>query len=311
MAERDFDWFLQDTEAYNALTVEQLHILGQGGTIDWDEAAAAPVATKTETTSEDAAAAAAAAAETTATPAAATETATPPPNPELDAAVARAKELEQLNEQQSELIKNLQGAQKVDETTGGTQAQEDVLAEFAKDFPEIAEKLGPALNKLVEQGVTAKTADIQAKLDAALKPLQENAEDAALNAHFDTIVDAIPDFETIRDSGEVEKWLEKQPSYIRTAGEKVLAEGTATEVIELLTEYKSSLGKPPESPRLSKEEAEKKAAEAVKNAKSGVPASSTDIPTAGVQTSPEDPTTVDGWSRKFAGMDPSAILKAL
>jgi hypothetical protein len=310
MAAHDFEWFLQHAEAYESLSVDQLHALGRGELVEYGETAPAPEPAAAE--SNDAPAVAAAAKTTEEPPVVLAKDGTHTiPFSELEAARARADELEALSKQQAELIENLKTAKAADAGTGDTAAQEDVLAEFKKQYPEIAETLAPALQKIIDAGVDQKLSAMRKELDATIQPLQKSAQDIQVDSHFQTITDAVPDFETLRDSGEVEKWIGSQPSFIKAAAERVLAEGTASEVIELFNQYKASLGKPAEPAGLTKEEIKARADEAVAKAKSSKPVSLTDVPSAQVQTHDKPPASVEEWSKVFEKMTPDQILKSL
>jgi hypothetical protein len=321
MALHDFEWFLQHAPAYESLSLDQVNALARGEQVEYGETAPDAQATEPAAVSAEPAPAAKAA-DSSATPAAAkTEPAEPVvlakdgshtiPFSELEAARARGDALEAALKAKDELLDSLKGAKKDDAGTGGTVAQEDVLADFKKQYPEIAELLAPALQKIVDAGVDARVATMRKELDAAITPLQQSAQDTQVDYHFQTITDAVPDFETLRDSGKVEEWIKTQPSYIRNAAETVLKEGTASEVIELFNQYKATLAKPAEPAAPSKAELEAAAKKAIENAKGGTPKSLTDVPASQTSVNDEEPTTAEGWARKFAGMTPEQILKQL
>lgn len=314
MALHDLEWFLSDEKAYDSLTVEQLHVLGNGGTVEYGDTVAEPAADSVVTPTDTPAT------ETPASPDAATEDEPTLlakdgkhtiPFSELETARTRLAEVEALNLEQAELIKNLQAAKVADAEVGGTANQDEVLAEFKEQYPEIATMLAPALQKMIDAAVSATRAEMKQELDAALAPIQKTAEDAAVDNHFETITEAIPDFEALRDSGKVDEWVKTLPSFARSGAERVLNEGTATEVIELFTQYKEAAGIKPDAPKTdtpSKAEIEAKAKEVIAKASGAKPTSLSDIPAAGVNVSGEEPTTVEGWSQKFAKMTPEQIL---
>lgn len=306
--ERDFEFFLKNAEAYESLTVDQVHALGRGESIEYGDTA--PADPEVEH----------AAAESDVTPAVAAE---PDPEPELlakdgkhtipyselETARARAEQAEALAATQAELIESLKAAKTADEGTGDTEAQDDVLAEFKEQYPELATMLAPALQKLIDNGVALKTSEIEKKFSEALAPIQKTAQDNSVEAHFSAITEAVPDFDKLVESGAVDDWIKTLPSYARAGATRVMSEGTAPEVIELFGQYKATLAEP--APGKTAAEIKDAAAAAIAKAKGGRPTSLTDVPAAQVGTVAEEPTTTEGWSRKFAGMSPEAILKML
>lgn len=321
MPAHDFDWFLQNEEAYNSLTVDQLHILGQGGTVDFGDTENEPAEDSTSDSDET-------------PPVAATSEPEPEPvvltkdgkhtipfeeyrsaKDEAQASRERIAELEAASREQAELIENLKAAKTADAGTGDTEAQDEVLREFKEQYPELSEALAPALQKMLaakDSEFAERLAAVERKFSETLAPIQQTAQDAAVENHFATINAAVPDFDALVESGEVAEWVSKLPTYARVGAERVLAEGTATEVVELFTQYKDA--HKPVDPALgvpSKAEVKEKADAAISRARTSRPMSLSDVPAGQPQSSNEEPTTVDGWSKKFAGMDPDLILKNL
>ncbi len=308
MALQDFEFFLKNAEAYESLTVDQIHALGRGESIEYgDTAPADPVVEP-------------AAAESDVAPAVAAVNEPEPellakdgkhtiPYSELETARARAEQAEALAATQAELIESLKAAKVADAGTGETEAQDDVLKDFKEQYPELATMLAPALQKMIDAGVALKTGEIEKKFSEALAPIQKTAQDNSIDAHFAAITDAHKDFDALIESGAVDKWIATLPGYARSGAEKVMAGGTAPEVIELFDQYKATLAAP--APGKTDAEIKAAAAEAIAKAKGGRPTSLTDVPAAQVASTPEEPTTTEGWSRKFAGMSPEAILKML
>lgn len=325
MAQHDLEWFLGNGEAYDSLTVEQLHVLGQGGTVEYGETAtdeaAASVATATPT------------AESAGTPTGTTENESATsattgegdsvllakdgkhviPFSELETARTRNAELEALASQQADLIKELQAAKAADAGTGETTNQDEVMHAFSEQYPELATTLAPVIKQMIDSAVTATRAEMQQTLDAALAPVKQDALDTQVENHFVTITTAVPDFEELRDSGKVEEWVKTLPSFARIGAERVLEEGTASEVIELFSQYKEAAGikSAPKDEILTKVEIEAKAKGVIDAAKGAKPVSLSDVPAASANTNTEEPTTVEGWSQKFAKMTPEQIMNAL
>jgi hypothetical protein len=302
--DHDFEWFLKNQAAYDSLTTEQLHTLGQGGVVAYDPEAAPAEPAAVE-------------------PVVATPVATEDPvllakdgkntipYSELEAARSRADQFETLTKEQGNLIESLKAAKVADKGTGDTEAQDDVLKEFKEQYPDIASTLAPALQKLIDAGVSLKTAELEKRFNEALAPVQQATQDTQVDSHFASITKAVPDFEALRDSGEVEKWIDTQPSYIKSAATRVLNEGTAAEVIELFKNYKEVHASAAPAKGLSKEEIETRAAEAIAKAKGVKPVSLSDIPGGTNAASDGEPTTTTGWSEKFSKMTPEQIMAQL
>lgn len=210
---------------------------------------------------------------------------------------ARFKELAA---SQQQLIDKLTAAKEADVGTGDTKAQDDVLAELRTEFPELAEKLAPAIAKMVEQGVST----TMAKLDSLIKPLQANAEESAADKHFNAIRAVHSDFDTLMEGDAVDKWIDKQPTFLRGRFQEVLQKGTANEVTELLNAYKeanSTAVKEP-SKQLSADELKAAAKGVVDKAKGEVkaPSSLSDFPV-GANTSADELTAL-------VELSPTALL---
>jgi hypothetical protein len=203
----------------------------------------------------------------------------------LTAAQDEANRLRTLSEQQAQLIASLTEtkaaleAAKVEdaENGGGTQAQEDVLAALKEEYPELAETLTPAISKLVEQGIAKTVEALEAKFDSAMKPLQETAKLSAEELHFKAIKEAHSDLEELLKGDAVDKWVEKQPAFVRGRYQEVLEKGTANEVIELVKAYKDA--NPAQEVTLTKEQLQAQAKAVIDKAKdTKAPLSLSDIP---------------------------------
>jgi hypothetical protein len=310
MNEYDFEWFLKNQAAYDSLTTDQLHVLGQGGVIAYDPDAepAAAVAPVVEVE-----VAAAVEPEDNEPKVMAKDGKNFIPFSELEAARDRASQLETIAKEQSTLIESLKAAKATDAGTGDTEAQDDLLKEFKEQYPDMAALLTPAIQKMIDAGVDVRTAEMKKQFTDALAPIQQSTQDTQVDKHFEAITGAVPDFEALRDSGDVEKWIDTQPSYVKAAATRVLNEGTAAEVIELFKSYKDAqpvavgVGKQ----ALSKDEASTKAAEAIAKAKGGKMVSLSDIPAGSQHAEDGQPTTTQGWSEKFSRMSPEEIMKQL
>lgn len=165
------------------------------------------------------------------------------------------------------------------------------------DFTE--EDLAQGINKLVAQ-------QVEARVKAALEPMQKQQEVSVAEAHMKAIYDAHNDADSIVESREFGEWAAAQPSYAQAAISNVLQQGTANQIIELFNNFKQStasaddIAKP--EPELSKEDLKAKAREAIKNTKTPVPTSLTDMPGHAGATAIED---------QMPNMDPKEILATM
>ena len=140
------------------------------------------------------------------------------------------------------------------------------------DFSEA--DIAKGVQKLAEKLVDARMAAVEAKLAEAVKPLQDKAQLTETEQHFKTIYQAHPDADSIAESAELKAWFATHPSFVRTQFETVLKQGTADQVVELFSAFKSA-SKPVTDQKAMAEDA---AAKAIASAKTRTPSSLSDIP---------------------------------
>lgn len=134
------------------------------------------------------------------------------------------------------------------------------------DFSE--EAIAAGVQKLVDARVEA----IEQRLSQAIAPLQKASQESEADTHFKTIYAAHPDADSIGESAEIRNWIASKPSFARSGYEAVLTQGTADQVVEMLSLFKSETQKPAPAPAI-------KTAEAVAQAaKPRVPSSLSDVP---------------------------------
>jgi len=73
---------------------------------------------------------------------------------------------------------------------------------------------------------------------------KEELEKIAIERHLSAIRRAHPDFEYLRDSGEIMAWIQRQPRHLRDSLMKDYNEGDANAVIALLTQFKKDNKRP-------------------------------------------------------------------
>lgn len=234
------------------------------------------------------------------------------PFKELEDAREKARYFEQLSAEQKTLLDDLAKAKEQDAGTGGEQAQQAVLAEYTGEFPEVAEDMKPFIQAMIDTGVNARMAAIEAKMAGIVAPIQKMEEDSAERAHFDSIRNKHADFDTIVQGDTLSKWIETKPSFMQAAMNAVLERGISTQVIELLDAYKTDKPVVP-----VQDTAPRVAADAIAKARAAgaTPKSLSDFPGAG-QAHVDEAEAMQNMSPnelalKFEGKSQGDILKML
>lgn len=171
------------------------------------------------------------------------------------------------NVSQAQAENNLQTAQALIEASGN---DVDVIELFG-DFSEQA--IAKAVNTLVQQQLSTQ---VDAIVNQRLGEINQQQQTlTAQEQHFQTISDAHPDWTSVVESSEFDTWMNKQPSYIQDGINQVFKGGTAQQVNQVLTDYKTQNNLLVSDPVASIKEAAK---QAVSNARSQVPHSLSDLP---------------------------------
>ena len=144
------------------------------------------------------------------------------------------------------------------------------------DYSDEAMKKG--VQAVAAAEIAKAVAAINAKFEPALAPIKEQAQNAALEAHFKALTDANPDHNEIVTGQPLQDWIEKQPSFVRDQYKVVFERGTADQVIELVSTFKSQSGIGQTAAASTAADVARKAKEAIANAKGVRPTSLTDIP---------------------------------
>lgn len=157
------------------------------------------------------------------------------------------QELEQLRNQQgkpagSQLSAEQEGAIKealglADDVDLGDFTEDD----FKRAFLAERRRNESAIKHLEDQ--------LKARVDAILKPIREQQAAASLEEHQKIILEAHADAYEIAQSLELKQWVESKPAYMRLAIEQVLAQGQATDVVQLLNDFKKETGRATPAPQ--------------------------------------------------------------
>jgi len=130
-----------------------------------------------------------------------------------------------------------------------TEDEKAELSEYEKDFDSVSKMEGlkreRALKRLEDrilETLEAKTAEIQEKIASRIQPIEESYKKSDEAAHFGTIRGSHPDFETHRDSGAILQWIETKPRYLRESMKATYEQGTAEDVVDLISDFKKENG---------------------------------------------------------------------
>lgn len=118
-----------------------------------------------------------------------------------------------------------------------------------------------AIGKLYDAKLKAELGNYQTQLltelNGVLAPVFQSLGTVQANSHMGTIKAAHPDAETIAPN--VVEWVKTQPSYVQPGMMQVLEKGNATQIVELLNDYKKTLASPGAAPVTPAPAAENKA----------------------------------------------------
>ena len=140
-----------------------------------------------------------------------------------------------------------------------TEEQQEQLKEYEKDFDVVSKMEG--IKRSVELGKLRKEmeswkADIanqliaqNTQIDTRLAPAVALVEDNERETHFNTIrqgydltdgthVEGHSDFEKYRDDGSLQAWIESKPKYLQPALQDTYSNGSATDIIDLISDFK-------------------------------------------------------------------------
>jgi hypothetical protein len=117
-----------------------------------------------------------------------------------------------------------------------TPEEKAALAEFQKDYPDIAKASALERRQEYRDLLNFAFAEISKRYDPLLPLVQTIAE----RTHLKDLETATPDYSDVRD--KVIDWAGKQPAYLRDAYNHVINNGTVDEVKDLINRYKTETG---------------------------------------------------------------------
>ena len=188
-----------------------------------------------------------------------------------------------------------QAPTKIDNQVAAAQAAIDAGADpdLFGDFSEDA--LAKGIATLVDKKTSAIAAQIEAKLEAVVAPLQLKQVSDANTAHYQAIYSKHPDADSIAESKELAEWIASKPSFARAGYVAALEQGSANDVVELFDAFKAETGRTQSATALPKGDAKAAAKAAIEKAAPVVPASLSDIP-GGRSGAPSADEVMDGLS---------------
>lgn len=154
------------------------------------------------------------------------------------------------------------------------------------DFDE--EGLTKGINTLLAQRTAEIEKQFEQKLQQALQPVAQKQQLDETQSHYQAIMEAHPDVESMADSQEFANWIGSQPSYAQQAIMGVLQQGTTRDVIEVLNNFKATQAPSPTTqPDKPTTDLKQVAQQQIANTKPNVPSSLSDI--SGGRAEPSSP----------------------
>jgi len=135
--------------------------------------------------------------------------------------------------------------------------EDDGFKEITEEFPDLAEALSKTIKKVVAQTTVRNIDRTINMLQNTVVPFIQQYQESLLQQHYEAIKSAHPDFEKYVESGELEAWIQQQPERKRKYYQEIYEYGTTDEVIDLIDEFKESLGlgsKPKPKPKSVKKQ---------------------------------------------------------
>lgn len=114
---------------------------------------------------------------------------------------------------------------------------DQLLAELDEQLPTVAK----AVRKLIAKERQA----IEQQVLGRIAPIEQTAQDAARERHFNTIRAAHQDFDEVVTSPDLAAWVDEQPAYLAASYRAVMERGTAQDVVDLLSRFKKESGYAP------------------------------------------------------------------
>lgn len=160
--------------------------------------------------------------------------------------------------------------------SGLSEEDKAALKEYDDEFDTISRMETLKRNMLAD----ALRQEIDAKLQnffQQISPAISVGNNFAVERHLGAIREAHSDFETYRDNGSIQKWIDTKPAYLKNAYQHVYDDGSVEEVIDLISTFKTENnigalppGNQPPQQNNSRKEGRKAALSAVTNRRGAV-----------------------------------------
>lgn len=121
------------------------------------------------------------------------------------------------------------------------QAMKQLAADFGDDFVKMIEAI--AVSKAREAGANAATEKF-GEVNKTVDEIINDIVDTKAKAHFEMIADKHPDFSEIGASPEFMAWVDGMPEADKADTQRVIANGSAKEIVKMLDGFKASAQKP-------------------------------------------------------------------
>jgi len=112
----------------------------------------------------------------------------------------------------------------------------EVVEKYEQEWAEVSE--GEQIKRTAELQLLQDT--LYSDLRSALAPVFETTQSLKVNAHLDAVRQQHTDLDEIRKP--LQDWIETQPEFVRPVYKEVAAKGSAAQVIQLISQFKSSTG---------------------------------------------------------------------
>lgn len=186
-------------------------------------------------------------------------------------------QLDEANKELEELRQWKQSQDKSDNPT--TQQDKDIeTAQAAIDAGIDPSIFGDFDEEGIASGIQKLIAE---QMKSALAPVNQKQEEDALASHWKTIFDSHADADSALSSVEFKNWADSQPSYAQSSINTVLEQGTASQLVELLDNFKGSSNSNQSKgidPEVLAADARAKAKAVIDGTKKSVPVSLSDMP---------------------------------
>lgn len=156
----------------------------------------------------------------------------------IKAANEKVKSLEAENQT---LKEQLEAKPAADPTEEGELSDKEKMDMFRTSFPELTDVVD-ILEKKINKIKPAKPSEVPAKTDIEPAKADPKPAETDTTEHFKLISEKHPDIDELVKSGALTTWINKQENYIQPYLNDVCAKGTADQIINMVSEFKTKTG---------------------------------------------------------------------